>query len=48
MRTLTVLAVILAAAMMAEARKKPMCEMCENLVEKVDEILKKGGDVEEV
>ncbi|KIH63187.1 hypothetical protein ANCDUO_06511 [Ancylostoma duodenale] len=29
-------------------RKKPLCEMCENLIKKVDEVLEKGGDVEEV
>ncbi|EPB68774.1 surfactant protein B [Ancylostoma ceylanicum] len=48
MRTGVVLAVLLATAMMTEAyRKKPLCEMCENLIKKVDEVLEKGGDVEE-
>ncbi|PIO75090.1 Saposin-like type B, region 1 [Teladorsagia circumcincta] len=27
-------------------RKKPMCEMCENLIKKIDEVLEQGGDVE--
>ncbi|KHJ76978.1 Saposin-like type B, region 1 [Oesophagostomum dentatum] len=27
-------------------RKKPLCDLCENLIKKVDEVLEKGGDVE--
>ncbi|VDM82064.1 unnamed protein product [Strongylus vulgaris] len=31
----------------AAYRKKPLCEMCEGLIQKIDEILEKGGDIEE-
>lgn len=27
-------------------RKKPLCDMCENLIKKVDEVLQQGGDIE--
>ncbi|CAJ0593088.1 unnamed protein product [Cylicocyclus nassatus] len=48
MRTALVVAVILSAITMAVSyRKKPLCEMCEGLIEKVDEVLEKGGDIEQ-
>ncbi|VDN30524.1 unnamed protein product [Cylicostephanus goldi] len=48
MRTALIVAVILSAiTMTASYRKKPLCEMCEGLIEKVDEVLEKGGDIEE-
>ncbi|KAK6022464.1 Saposin-like type B, region 1, partial [Ostertagia ostertagi] len=40
-------AVIIATVIGSGAfRKKPLCEMCENLIKKIDEVLQQGGDVQ--
>ncbi|XGW19233.1 hypothetical protein V3C99_003230, partial [Haemonchus contortus] len=45
--TVAFVAVILVTMTVSGAqRKKPLCEMCENLIKKVDEVLKQGGDVQ--
>ncbi|WKX92536.1 hypothetical protein Q1695_010515 [Nippostrongylus brasiliensis] len=49
MRASLVFVAVLAVALglsTATLRKKPLCEMCENMVAKVDEVLAKGGDIE--
>ncbi|VDO29435.1 unnamed protein product [Haemonchus placei] len=47
--TVAFVAVILVTMTVSGAqRKKPLCEMCENLIKKVDEVLKQGGDVQKV
>uniref|UniRef100_A0A0K0CXS1 Saposin B-type domain-containing protein n=1 Tax=Angiostrongylus cantonensis TaxID=6313 RepID=A0A0K0CXS1_ANGCA len=48
MRCGMVLVGVLCMAAFTSAYKKPLCELCENIVDKVDEVLKKGGDVEKV
>ncbi|ETN73643.1 surfactant protein B [Necator americanus] len=47
MRASLQLVLILSATVFTQAyRKKPLCGMCEGLIEKVDEVLKQGGDIE--
>ncbi|KAK5973342.1 Surfactant protein B [Trichostrongylus colubriformis] len=41
-----VAAIIVAITASGALRKKPLCEMCENLIKKVDEVLQQGGDVQ--
>ncbi|EYB91530.1 hypothetical protein Y032_0205g1950 [Ancylostoma ceylanicum] len=47
MRAAVFLAVIVCiSSTIAEKRKKPLCEMCEDVIEKLDNVLERGEDVE--
>ncbi|RCN39778.1 surfactant protein B [Ancylostoma caninum] len=47
MKTAVFLSVILCiSTISAEKRKKPLCEMCEDVIEKLDRVLERGEDME--
>ncbi|KAJ1355898.1 hypothetical protein KIN20_013468 [Parelaphostrongylus tenuis] len=46
MTCVTVLYAVLCVAIVTSSSTKPLCELCKNIVNEVDEVLKKGGDVE--
>ncbi|KHJ92648.1 surfactant protein B [Oesophagostomum dentatum] len=38
--------VLCVSVVCAEKKKKPLCEMCENVIEYLDKVLQKGEDME--
>ncbi|KJH51081.1 Saposin-like type B, region 1 [Dictyocaulus viviparus] len=45
-RRVAVVVSVFCLIVFSDAYKKPFCELCENIVKKVDDVLKEGGDIE--